>query len=123
MTQKSETQAKAGAIIVPVTLFEQNCTLLWCTASMKAVVIDPGGDVPKIMEAIKQAGVTVEKIWLTHGHIDHVGGAAELPDALKVESIGPHKADAHMLEHVVESGMRFGMTGVRNFTSNRYLEE
>ena len=73
--------------------------------------------------AIKQTGVTVEKIWLTHGHIDHVGGAAELRDALKVEIIGPHKADAHMLEHVVESGARFGMTGVRNFTSDRYLEE
>ena len=121
-TQQTET-AKAGAMIVPVTLFEQNCTILWNEPSKKAVVIDPGGDVPKILEAIKQAGVTVEKIWLTHGHIDHVGGAAELRDALKVEIIGPHKADAHMLEHVVESGARFGMTGVRNFTSDRYLDE
>src|SRR6201988_3694704 len=123
MAQETDTQAKAGAMIVPVTLFEQNCTILWQEPSKKAVVIDPGGDVPKIMEAIKQAGVTVEKIWLTHGHIDRVGGAAELRDALKVEIIGPHKADAHMLEHVVESRARFGMTGVRNFTSDRYLEE
>jgi hydroxyacylglutathione hydrolase len=123
MAQETDTQAKAGAMIVPVTLFEQNCTILWNEPSKKAVVIDPGGDVPKILEAIKQAGVTVEKIWLTHGHIDHVGGAAELRDLLKVEIIGPHKADAHMLEHVVESGARFGMTGVRNFTSDRYLEE
>ena len=128
MTEQTETTqqneaAKAGAMIVPVTLFEQNCTILWNEPSKKAVVIDPGGEVPKILEAIKQAGVTVEKIWLTHGHIDHVGGAAELRDLLKVEIIGPHKADAHMLEHVVESGARFGMTGVRNFTSDRYLEE
>jgi hydroxyacylglutathione hydrolase len=92
MTQETETQAetqtqaKAGAIIIPVTLFEQNCTLIWCEATKKAVVIDPGGDVPKILEAIKQAGVTVEKIWLTHGHIDHVGGAAELRDALKART-------------------------------------
>src|SRR5579872_465566 len=123
MTQKSETQAKAGAIIVPVTLFEQNCTLLWCTASMKAVVIDPGGDVPKIQAAIKQAGVTVDKIWLTHGHIDHVGGAAELRDALKVGIEGPHVADKFLLDNVVSSGMRFGITGVRDFAPDRWLEE
>jgi glyoxylase-like metal-dependent hydrolase (beta-lactamase superfamily II) len=127
MTQQAngeaETTSKAGAVIIPVTLFEQNCTLIWCEASKKAVVIDPGGDVPKILKAIEQSNVKVEKIWLTHGHIDHVGGAAELRDALKVPIEGPHKADSHMLEHVVESGARFGMTGVRNFTSDRYLEE
>ena len=123
MTQDTETRAKAGAVIVPVTLFEQNCTILWHQPSKKAVVIDPGGDVPKILEAIKQTGVTVEKIWLTHGHIDHVGGAAELRDALKVPIEGPHRADAHMLAHVVESGARFGMTGVRDFNSDRFLEE
>ena len=89
MTQEAETKAKAGAIIVPVTLFEQNCTVIWCEATKKAVVIDPGGDVPKIQAAIKQANVRVEKIWLTHGHIDHVGGAAELRDALKVPIEGP----------------------------------
>src|SRR5262249_61759094 len=112
MTEQTETQAenqaKAGAMIVPVTLFEQNCTILWHEPSKKAVVIDPGGDVPKILEAIKQAGGTVEKIWLTHGHIDHVGGAAGLRDTLKMPIEGPRKADAHMLEHVGESGVRFG---------------
>src|SRR5262245_22186874 len=76
----TETNAKAGAIIVPLTLFKQNCTIIWSEPTKKAVVIDPGGDVPKIQAAIKQTGVTVEKIWLTHGHIDHVGGAAELRD-------------------------------------------
>ncbi len=83
-TRETGTKAKAGATIIPVTLFEQNCTLIWCEATRKAAVIDPGGEVPKILEAIKQTGVNVEKIWLTHGHIDHVGGAAELRDALKV---------------------------------------
>jgi glyoxylase-like metal-dependent hydrolase (beta-lactamase superfamily II) len=85
MANETDTQAKAGAVIIPVTLFEQNCTLIWCEATKKAVVIDPGGDVEKIQAAIKQANVAVEKIWLTHGHIDHVGGAADLRDALKVE--------------------------------------
>ncbi|MBR0972082.1 MULTISPECIES: MBL fold metallo-hydrolase [Bradyrhizobium] len=125
-TQKSSqesSQAKAGAIIVPVTLFEQNCTIIWDEPSKKAVVIDPGGDVPKILEAIKQTGVTVEKIWLTHGHIDHVGGAAELRDALKVPIEGPHEADKFLLDNVVESGARFGMTGVRNFAPDRWLAE
>jgi glyoxylase-like metal-dependent hydrolase (beta-lactamase superfamily II) len=123
MTQQSETQAKAGAMIIPVTLFEQNCTLLWATSSKKAVVIDPGGDVPKIVAAIKQANVTVEKIWLTHGHIDHVGGAAELRDRLKVDIEGPHVADKFLLDNVVSSGARFGMSGVRNFAPNRWLDE
>src|SRR5262250_3837897 len=123
MDDKTETKAKAGAIIVPVTLFEQNCTIIWCEATKKAVVIDPGGDVPRILEAIRQTGVSVEKIWLTHGHIDHVGGAAELRDALKVPIEGPHVADKFLLDNVVSSGARFGMVGVRNFKTDRFLDE
>ena len=123
MTQQTETKAKAGAIIVPVTLFEQNCTILWHEPSKKAVVIDPGGDVPKIEAALKETGVTVEKIWLTHGHIDHVGGAAELRDALKIPIEGPHKADKYLLDNVEMSGRSFGITGVRNFVPDRWLDE
>src|SRR5256886_16674223 len=123
MTQQTETKAKAGAIIVPVTLFEQNCTILWHEPSKKAVVIDPGGDVPKIEAALKETGVTVEKIWLTHGHIDHVGGAAERRDALKVPIEGPHVAAKYLLDNAVDSGARFGMTGVRNFEPDRSLDE
>jgi hydroxyacylglutathione hydrolase len=123
MSEQTETRAKAGAVIVPVTLFEQNCTLIWCEATRKAVVIDPGGDVPKIRAAIKQSDVAVEKIWLTHGHIDHVGGAAELRDALKVPIEGPHMADKYLLDNVVMSGTSFGMTGVRDFAPDRWLDE
>src|SRR5664279_1070598 len=125
MTQQTEgqtetgTRAKAGAAIIPVTLFEQNCTLIWCEATKKAVVIDPGGDVPNILAAIEQTRVTVEKIWLTHGHIDHVGGAAELRDALKVPIEGPDIADKYLLDNVVRSGARYGMTGVRDFAPDR----
>jgi glyoxylase-like metal-dependent hydrolase (beta-lactamase superfamily II) len=127
MTSQTETQnsaaAKAGAAIIPVTLFQQNCTLLWCETTKKAVVVDPGGDVPEILAAIEQAGVKVEQIWLTHGHIDHVGGAAELRDALKVPIEGPHLADKFLLDNVVSSGRSFGISGVRDFTPDRWLEE
>ena len=124
-TEANQTEAttKAGGLIVPVTLFEQNCMLLWCETTRKAVVIDPGGDVDKILAAIKQANVSVEKIWLTHGHIDHVGGAAELRDALKVEIIGPHIDDKFLTDNVVMSGLRFGMAGARDFVPDRWLAE
>lgn len=123
MAQQSQTQAKAGATIIPVTPFEQNCTLLWSTATKQAVVIDPGGEVAKIQAAIKQAGVTVEKIWITHGHVDHVGGADELREALKVPIEGPHVADKFLLDNAVTSAARFDMTGVRNFMPDRWLDE
>jgi glyoxylase-like metal-dependent hydrolase (beta-lactamase superfamily II) len=123
MTDESKNAAKAGALIVPVSPFQQNCTLLWNTATMHGVVIDPGGDVPDILAAIKQAGITIDEIWITHGHIDHVGGAAELRDELKVPIVGPHVADKYLLDNVVTSGANFGMTGVRNFAPDRWLNE
>ncbi len=124
MANDSEAAPKAGAIIIPVTDFQQNCCLLWCETTKRAVVIDPGGDVPNILAAIEQAKVTVDQIWITHGHIDHVGGAAELRDALKVPIEGPHIADKYLLDNVVASGQRFGLSSnVRNFTPDRWLEE
>ena len=123
MSSENETKAKAGAIIVPVTLFEQNCTILWDADTKQAVVFDPGGDVPRILAAIEKAAVKVEKIWLTHGHIDHVGGAAELRDTLGVPIEGPHQGDKFLLDNVVTSGAQFGMKDVRNFAPDRWLEE
>jgi glyoxylase-like metal-dependent hydrolase (beta-lactamase superfamily II) len=119
----NQTSTKAGATVIPVTPFRQNCTLLWCEATRDAVVIDPGGDVPLIRRTIEKTGVRVKQIWLTHGHVDHVGGAAELRDALKVPIVGPHIADQFLLDLVIESGRNYGMTGMRNFAPDRWLEE
>ena len=114
---------KVKALIVPVTPFQQNCTLLWCETTKRAAVIDPGGDLADIERAIAQAGVTVDKIWLTHGHIDHVGGAAELKARRNVPIEGPQRADLFLLEHVVDSARTFGLAGVNNVTPDRWLED
>jgi glyoxylase-like metal-dependent hydrolase (beta-lactamase superfamily II) len=114
---------KAKALIIPVTPFQQNCTLLWCDATKRAVVIDPGGDLPDIERAIAEARVVVDKIWLTHGHIDHVGGAAELKAKLNVPIEGPHRDDLFLLEHVVDSARTFGIQGAANVVPDRWLEE
>jgi hydroxyacylglutathione hydrolase len=114
---------KARAVIIPVTPLQQNCTLLWCEATRGAVVVDPGGDVDNIRKAIEQADVKVEKIWLTHGHVDHVGGADELREVLGVPIEGPHLADKYLLDNAVGSGAMFGLGDVRNVTPDRWLNE
>ncbi len=119
----NETASKARAVIIPVTPLQQNCTLLWCEATRRAVVVDPGGDVDTIRNAIAKAGVTVERIWLTHGHVDHVGGADELREVLGVPIEGPHRADEFLLDHVVASGNMFGVAGVRNVKPDRWLDD
>lgn len=117
------------AAVIPVTPFEQNCTLLWCQATRKAAVIDPGGDVPRILDVIKQfetdqkAMIKVDRILLTHGHIDHAGGAAELKEALKGVSIeGPHEADRFLLENLEKQGRNYGIEA-RNMLPDRWLAE
>ncbi|MBV9138807.1 MAG: MBL fold metallo-hydrolase [Hyphomicrobiales bacterium] len=109
--------------IIPVTLFEQNCSLVWNDDTMKGVVIDPGGDLPRIRDAIAKSGVTVEKILLTHGHIDHAGGAAELAAELGVPVEGPHRADEFLLERLPEAGKSYGMAGARTVKPDRWLED
>jgi glyoxylase-like metal-dependent hydrolase (beta-lactamase superfamily II) len=112
------------AAIVPVTPFMQNCTLLWDDESTAGAVVDPGGDVRRIRAGIAKAGMSVEKILLTHGHIDHAGGAMELKEQLGGIPIeGPHRADDFLLEGLEEQGLQFGMENVRNVTPDRWLEE
>ena len=109
------------AVIAPVTPLQQNCTIVWCTRTMKAAVIDPGGEVDRLLGAIDNQGLTLEKIWITHGHMDHAGGAAALKDATGVPIEGPHRADQFWIDRIPESGQRYGMPGARAFTPDRWL--
>ena len=111
------------AAIIPVTPLQQNCALIWCTKTNKAAVIDPGGDVPVILKAIKEVEVEVEKILLTHGHIDHAGGADELKQALKVDIEGPHEEDQWLMDSLAETGKEYGINDARNCSTNRWLNE
>jgi hydroxyacylglutathione hydrolase len=114
---------KLRAAIIPVTPFQQNCTLLWCTRTMRAAVVDPGGDLDRVHTAIAEAKVTVDRIWLTHGHIDHAGGAAELKEQLGVPVEGPHRADKFLLDLLPGSGLKFGMYATRIVTPDRWLDD
>lgn len=112
------------AAIVPVTPFQQNCTLLWDEETGAGVVVDPGGDVPRILAAIEQTGMRPERILLTHGHIDHAGGASALRDALGgLPMEGPDQRDAFLLAGLAEQGRAFGMVDAQPVTPDRWLAE
>jgi glyoxylase-like metal-dependent hydrolase (beta-lactamase superfamily II) len=104
-----------------VTPFQQNCCLLWDSDSLEAVVVDPGGDVGRIVEAVTSNHVKPQTILLTHGHIDHAGGADELGEKLGVPIVGPAEEDSFLLERLAEVGRGYGMTEARNCTPSRYL--
>ncbi|CCG95914.1 MULTISPECIES: MBL fold metallo-hydrolase [Marinobacter] len=109
--------------IVPVTPFEQNCTLLWCTETHKAAVVDPGGDLDRILAAAEDEGVILEKILLTHAHIDHAGGTAELAKSAGLPIEGPHKDDNFWIQGLAMQAQMFGFPAPEVFTPNRWLED
>jgi hydroxyacylglutathione hydrolase len=111
------------AAMIPVTDFQQNCSLIWDEATKLGAVVDPGGDLDRIERGIAEAGIKIEKILLTHGHIDHAGGADELRAKLGVKIEGPHKADVILLDALDKQGKIYGMTGVRNVVPDRWLDE
>ncbi|HET9812211.1 MAG TPA: MBL fold metallo-hydrolase [Sphingomicrobium sp.] len=113
-------QPPLRAAIVPVTPLQQNCTVLWCTATMRGAFVDPGGDIERLKAAAAQNGVTVEKILLTHGHIDHCGSAGILAEELGVPIEGPHEDDLFWISRLAEDGARWGIAG-RPFAPARWL--
>ncbi len=110
-------------ILVPVTPFQQNCAIVYSDETKRGAVVDPGGEVPRILEAINQSGVKIEKILITHGHIDHAGGAAELREALGVKIEGPNKEDDFLLQSLPETGAQYGMGDARVVTPDRWLSD
>jgi glyoxylase-like metal-dependent hydrolase (beta-lactamase superfamily II) len=110
-------------MVVQVTPFQQNCSIVWNEDTGRGAVFDPGGDIDRIHEAIGKSGATIEKILLTHGHIDHAGGAAELKERLGVAIEGPHRDDAFLLDSLPEAGAGYGMLEARQVTPDRWLED
>jgi glyoxylase-like metal-dependent hydrolase (beta-lactamase superfamily II) len=110
-------------LTVPVTAFEQNCSIVWCDETLEAAVIDPGGDLPRITTAVARLGLTLKQIWITHAHIDHAGGTAELARQLQLPVIGPHPGDQFWIDGLAEQGRRFGLPASEPFTPTRWLQD
>lgn len=115
-------QLQAG--IIPVTAFQQNCTILFDSDDKHGVLVDPGGDNDQVLQAIQSNGIVIEAIWITHGHIDHAAGAMDMKDALGVDIVGPHEADRFLLDSLEAKALQYGITDkVRNCTPDRWLVE
>lgn len=108
---------------IPVTAFQQNCSLVWCDQTMDAAVIDPGGDLEAIAWEVERLGITLKAVWVTHGHIDHVGGVGELAQQRQLQIIGPQIADAFWLEGLQQQAAMFGFPPALPFTPTRWLED
>lgn len=109
------------AVIVPVTALEQNCTLFWCTETMRGAFVDPGGDLERLKAVAAQHGVTIEKLLVTHGHIDHCGLTGVLAQQLGVPIEGPHPDDKFWIDMAPSVGAQYGIAGATAFTPDRWL--
>ena len=110
-------------LLVPVTPFQQNCSIIVCEKTNRCAVVDPGGDLDQILAAVAKTGATLEKILLTHGHIDHCGGTAELKRQTGVPVEGPQKEETFWIDQLPEQGTRFGFPRLEAFTPDRWLED
>lgn len=108
------------AAIIPVTPLQQNCSLIWCTKTMKAALVDPGGDLDRLKAAVEKVGVTLEKLLVTHGHLDHCGQTGMLAEELGLPIEGPHEADRFWISRLDEDGAKYGMNA-NVFEPDRWL--
>jgi hydroxyacylglutathione hydrolase len=125
MTNPSSDQTKTPTLeisVMPVTAFQQNCSLLTCTETRKAALVDPGGEAEKLIATVEQADATLEQVLLTHGHIDHIGGAADVAAHFSVPIVGPHRADEQLIQGVATQAAMFGTPGVKVPSIDRWLE-
>ena len=110
-------------LTIPVTAFQQNCSLVWCDATRKAAVIDPGGDLETLLAEIQRLGLALEQIWLTHAHIDHAGGTGELAQRQSLPIIGPHLGDQFWIDGLPQQSAMFGFPPAQHFTPTRWLHD
>lgn len=110
-------------VIIPVTPFQQNCSLLWCTQTMHGAFVDAGGEPERLLGAAAQYGVTIESLLVTHGHLDHCGATGELSERLGVPIIGPHREDAFWIEQLATQAQMFSFPAAKTFTPDRWLED
>lgn len=108
---------------VPVTPFQQNCSIVWCTETMEGAVVDPGGELPRLIATAKKLGVTLTQILLTHAHIDHAGGTGTLAHELGLPIVGPHEADQFWIDGLPQQSMMFGFPPAETFTPTRWLHD
>lgn len=108
---------------IPVTPFAQNCSIVWCDETQDAAVIDPGGDLSRIEAAAQALGLTLKAIWLTHAHIDHAGGTAELAAKLDLPIVGPHQGDQFWIDGLPQQSQMFGFPPAGHFTPTRWLAD
>jgi hydroxyacylglutathione hydrolase len=108
---------------LPVTAFQQNCSVVWCDRTRKAAVIDPGGDLPRLLAFVDEQGLALEQIWLTHAHIDHAGGAGQLARERGLPIVGPHPADQFWIDGLPQQSRMFGFPAAEAFTPTRWLHD
>jgi len=109
--------------IIPVTSFQQNCSLVWCDQTNDAVLVDPGGETDLLINAVTENNLDLKSIWLTHGHLDHIGASAELQKKYNLPIIGPHKEDEFLIEAIPQQIQMFGFSFVENFKPTKWLSE
>lgn len=119
----SAEQASLQIRVIPVTPLQQNCSLIWNESTKNAAFVDPGGDIDRLLGALEHLGLKLTRIWLTHGHFDHAGAAAELRERTGVAVEGPHRDDQFWLDLIEEGAQRYGVGGLRNVTPDRYFED
>ncbi len=117
----NQSASPIGVFVTPVTPLQQNCTTVWCVKTGKAAVIDPGAEIDRILAEITRRGLTLDAIWITHGHLDHAGGAAEMQEKSGVDIIGPHPDDQFWIDGIPEQGRTYGLPTARDFTPDRWL--
>lgn len=122
-TQTAQPQHRLEVRIIPVTPLQQNCSLIWDRETKEAVFVDPGGDVDQLEGALSHFGLTLKEMWLTHGHLDHAGGAQTLREKTGAPVIGPHKDDQWWLDQIEDQAAKYGVPGLRCVTPDRYLSE